>query len=121
MGTCVRQRACHTPTGLPQRLPGLGRMCERGGGCEPPSVACLEHRRSAHGGAARHDTSPLPRSGRGASADLTPVMRVALPFLAAALRSGGRVLVHCDRGASRSASVVIAHLMQHPVKQVLNK
>mmetsp|Transcript_1301 Transcript_1301/g.4136 ORF Transcript_1301/g.4136 Transcript_1301/m.4136 type:complete len:136 (+) Transcript_1301:3-410(+) len=50
------------------------------------------------------------------SADLTPVMRVALPFLAAALRSGGRVLVHCDRGASRSASVVIAHLMQHPVK-----
>lgn len=47
------------------------------------------------------------------SADLTPVMRVALPFLAAALRSGGRVLVHCDRGASRSASVVIAHLMQH--------
>ena len=55
------------------------------------------------------------------SADLTPVMRVALPFLAAALRSGGCVLVHCDRGASRSASVVVAHLMQHPVKQVLNK
>jgi len=46
------------------------------------------------------------------SADLTPVMREALPFIGTALAGGGRILVHCDRGASRSASVVAAHLMR---------
>mmetsp|Transcript_30647 Transcript_30647/g.79596 ORF Transcript_30647/g.79596 Transcript_30647/m.79596 type:complete len:542 (+) Transcript_30647:49-1674(+) len=46
------------------------------------------------------------------TANLTPVMHEALPFIDDALARGGRLLVHCDRGASRSASVVAAHLMQ---------
>lgn len=46
------------------------------------------------------------------SADLTPVLRQALPFIDGALAGGGRVLVHCERGASRSVSVVCAHLMR---------
>ena len=46
------------------------------------------------------------------SADLTPVLRRALPFIERALAGGGRVLVHCERGASRSVSVVCAHLMR---------
>jgi len=45
------------------------------------------------------------------SEDLAPVMREALPFVADAVAGGGRVLVHCEQGRSRSASVVIAHLM----------
>lgn len=46
------------------------------------------------------------------SENLTPVMQKALPFISSALESGGRVLVHCEQGKSRSASVVIAHLMR---------
>lgn len=45
-------------------------------------------------------------------AQLLPVMRRALPFISDALAGGGRVLVHCERGASRSVSVVCAHLMR---------
>lgn len=45
-------------------------------------------------------------------ADLTPVMKLALPFIEGAIGGGGRVLVHCEQGRSRSASVVIAHLMR---------
>lgn len=45
-------------------------------------------------------------------ADLGPTFDAALPWLRDALSGGGRVLVHCERGASRSASVVVAHLME---------
>jgi len=41
-------------------------------------------------------------------ADLSPAMLEALPFIETAIASGGRVLVHCEQGKSRSASVVVA-------------
>ena len=44
-------------------------------------------------------------------APLLPVLRKALPFISRAMRGGGRVLVHCERGASRSVSVCCAHMM----------
>lgn len=44
-------------------------------------------------------------------AELTPVLERALPFLEDARASGGVALVHCDRGASRSVAVVVAHLI----------
>ena len=40
------------------------------------------------------------------------MMVEALPWLAAALGGGGRVLVHCQQGKSRSAAVVAAHLLR---------
>jgi len=45
------------------------------------------------------------------AADINPVFAAALPFISKALEAGGRVLVHCERGASRSVSVVVAHLL----------
>merc|ERR1711998_124961 len=44
-------------------------------------------------------------------AELSPVFSQTQPFIEKALSTGGRVLVHCERGASRSVSVVCAHLM----------
>ena len=43
--------------------------------------------------------------------DLSDVFVQALPRIADALAGGRAVLVHCERGASRSVSVVIAHMM----------
>ena len=45
-------------------------------------------------------------------ADLAKVLREALPFIEGALAGRGKVLVHCEAGASRSVSVVCAHLMR---------
>lgn len=43
--------------------------------------------------------------------DMTPVWDAALPTIAAALAAGRKLLVHCERGASRSVAVVCAHLL----------
>lgn len=40
-----------------------------------------------------------------------PIFEEAAAFISAAHASGRKVLVHCERGASRSASVVVAYLM----------
>ncbi|XP_073836366.1 MAP kinase-specific phosphatase [Musca autumnalis] len=41
------------------------------------------------------------------------VLDKAFDFIQQAVRTEGRVLVHCNAGVSRSASVVIAYLMKH--------
>lgn len=43
--------------------------------------------------------------------DILAVLYDALEFVDGALRGGGRVLVHCSQGVSRSATIVIAYLM----------
>lgn len=45
------------------------------------------------------------------SEDILSVLYDALEFIDTALREGGRVLVHCSQGVSRSATLVIAFLM----------
>ncbi|WVQ73811.1 hypothetical protein IAR50_003392 [Cryptococcus sp. DSM 104548] len=44
---------------------------------------------------------------------LRPVIAHACEWIEAARQSGGRILVHCRVGVSRSASIVIAYMMQH--------
>ena len=54
------------------------------------------------------------------AANLITPLRRALPFLKSAVDSGGRILVHCQMGQSRSAAVVIAYLVaerQWPVTE----
>jgi predicted protein tyrosine phosphatase len=46
------------------------------------------------------------------SEDLLRHLPMAVGFIGGALSEGGRVLVHCFAGMSRSASVVIAYLMK---------
>ena len=43
--------------------------------------------------------------------DILAVLYDALEYIDTALKSGGRVLVHCSQGVSRSATLVIAYLM----------
>eukprot|EP00933_Yihiella_yeosuensis_P047600 TRINITY_DN4345_c0_g1_i1.p1 TRINITY_DN4345_c0_g1~~TRINITY_DN4345_c0_g1_i1.p1 ORF type:complete len:551 (-),score=62.90 TRINITY_DN4345_c0_g1_i1:348-2000(-) len=45
------------------------------------------------------------------TSDLTTVIEASLPFIHDAIKQGGRVLVHCEQGRSRSASIVVAYLM----------
>ena len=45
-------------------------------------------------------------------ANLLEQLPTALDFIASALGAGGRVLVACEAGVSRSAAVVVAHLMR---------
>ncbi|PNW79482.1 hypothetical protein CHLRE_09g416950v5 [Chlamydomonas reinhardtii] len=43
--------------------------------------------------------------------DISCVLYDSLNYIDAALQSGGRVLVHCSQGVSRSATLVIAYMM----------
>ncbi len=45
------------------------------------------------------------------SQQLMPYFNTAIEFIHSALKKGGRVLVHCAMGQSRSASIVIAYIM----------
>ncbi|KAJ7853338.1 protein-tyrosine phosphatase-like protein [Mycena olivaceomarginata] len=47
-----------------------------------------------------------------ASATLQPHLASACDYIRGALRSGENVLVHCQQGVSRSASIVIAYLIR---------
>ncbi|XP_046677812.1 dual specificity protein phosphatase 19-like [Homalodisca vitripennis] len=44
--------------------------------------------------------------------DMRPVFETAIKLIADEIESGGRILVHCNAGVSRSASIVIAFLMK---------
>lgn len=44
---------------------------------------------------------------------IRPYVDQALEYMEEARRSGGRILVHCRVGVSRSATIVIAYLMKH--------
>lgn len=44
---------------------------------------------------------------------LLPVLKPALEFITSALQEGGRVLLHCANGSSRSGSLAVAFLMHN--------
>ena len=52
------------------------------------------------------------------STDMTSPIELSLAFINEAKAKGESVLVHCDRGASRSATIVLAYLMQYSDKSV---
>lgn len=45
--------------------------------------------------------------------NLIPVICTTYPFIAEGLKNGENVLVHCEKGRSRSVSIIIAFLMLH--------
>jgi predicted protein tyrosine phosphatase len=45
--------------------------------------------------------------------DITPYIKEGVAFIDDAIKSGGKIYVHCARGVSRSVSIIIAYLMYH--------
>ena len=43
--------------------------------------------------------------------NLTPILAKSLPWMRDAIETGGRVLVHCAAGASRSGTIALAYIM----------
>ena len=43
--------------------------------------------------------------------DLKPLIATSLPWIQDAIQNGGRVLVHCAAGASRSGTIAVAYIM----------
>ena len=67
-------------------------------GCQPDAMPeCVKEH-------LKIDVEDLP------TADLEPHFPTACDFIHACLKANGRVLVHCNMGISRSASIVIAYL-----------
>lgn len=50
-----------------------------------------------------------------ATFNILPKIDQCLEYIDSVLQSGGRILVHCFQGVSRSASIVIAYLMKFQV------
>ena len=67
--------------------------------CMQPSPPC------------RHPRPAIPPNADIPSEDILAVLYDALEFIDVSLKAGGRVLVHCSQGVSRSATLVIAYLM----------
>lgn len=61
--------------------------------------------------AAAHAAAPLCFPPPPSLADLAPHIEACDAFIGAARARGGAVLVHCYAGQSRSAALVVAHLM----------
>ncbi|CAF1335010.1 unnamed protein product [Adineta steineri] len=53
------------------------------------------------------------RSKDGRSAELSAAFQETNTFLDTCHQQGGRVLVHCERGVSRSSTIILAFLMHH--------
>jgi len=53
------------------------------------------------------------------ASEMQGILEAASSFVHSALEGGGRVLVHCAAGASRSATVVLAYLMTHKEMNLL--
>ena len=67
-------------------------------GCQPDNMpACVKEH-------LKIDVEDLP------TADLEPHFPTACDFIHACVKQNGKVLVHCNMGISRSASIVIAYL-----------
>jgi len=49
-----------------------------------------------------------------------PLIVAGSDFIAGAKRSGGKIYVHCEKGCSRSASVVLCYMMMHEGMSLLD-
>jgi protein-tyrosine phosphatase len=80
--------------------------------CSADLPNCFESDDTAEGAAARQVHYRRLSVVDDSSQDMTEAMASGIEFLRGCSSRGERVLVHCAQGKSRSATIVIAFLMQ---------